>query len=477
MRAPVTTLAAAAAALCLSASTAAATAPLPSSDRRSPIVRVVESASPAVVNISTEQRVDNPFHRSGLDGFFSKMLDPSAPDPAGPPGDEYVQNSLGSGVIIDPRGYILTNEHVLWRASRVHVVMSDRRKFDAEVVGVDPRSDLAVLRIDTGDRPLTAVRAGTSSDLMIGETVIAIGNPYGLSNTVTTGVVSALARSIKAGDRVYSDFIQTDASINPGNSGGPLLNVDGELIGINTAILDEGQRIGFAIPVDRARKVVDDLIRYGEIRVAWLGLDVRDLSDRDYANLVARDPAEDEPAAVSVPAPGAPIRRIYAGGPAEAAGLEVGDLVTALGDEMVSSRTDFETAASKLKPADKITVSYRRGTADRKTEMTAAGFPDSIAEEYLADQLGLEFGDIPAEWLRRYPGLPADGVVVIQVRNRSRGFFAGLERGDILRGIDDSRVARMADLSQAAARIVGRDAVLLKVVRGRFQYNVTVDLD
>jgi len=437
----------------------------------------VESASPAVVNISTEQRVDNPFHRPGLGGLLSGRPGPSDPDPTEPVGDEYVQNSLGSGVVIDSRGYILTNEHVLWRASRVHVVMSDRRQFDAEVVGVDPRSDLAVLRIDAGGRPLTAVRAGTSSDLMIGETVIAIGNPYGLSNTVTTGVVSALARSVRAGDRVYSDFIQTDASINPGNSGGPLLNVDGELIGINTAILDEGQRIGFAIPVDRARKVVDDLIRYGEIRVAWLGLDVRDLSDRDYANLVARDPSEGEPGAVSVPAPGAPIRRIYPGGPAEAAGLEVGDLITALGAQAVSSRTDFETAASKLKPSEKVTVSYRRGTAERRTEMTAIDFPAGIAEEYLADKLGLEFGDIPAEWLQRYPGLPPDGVVVVQVRNRSRGFFAGLERGDILRGIDDSRVGRMADLGQAAARIVGRDAVLLKVVRGRFQYNVTVDLD
>jgi len=470
-------LVAAVVAVCLPAAAARAAGPVPSSERRSPVVRVVESAAPAVVNISTEQRVDNPFHRGDLDRFFSSLFDAPGSGGGGPADDKYVQNSLGSGVVIDPRGYILTNEHVLWRASRVHVVMSDRRKFEAEVVGVDPRSDLAVLRIDAGGRELTAVRAGTSSDLMIGETVIAIGNPYGLSNTVTTGVVSALKRSIKAGDRVYSDFIQTDATINPGNSGGPLLNVDGDLIGVNTAILGEGQRIGFAIPVDRARKVVDDLIRYGEIRVAWLGLDVKDLTDRDYANLVAREPVDDDAGAVSVPAPGAPIRRVYAGGPAEAGGLEVGDLVTALDGQTVSSRTDFETAISKLKPADRVTISYRRGAADRKAELTAAGFPDSITEDYLADQLGLEFEEIPAEWRNRYPGLPPDGVLVAQVRNRSRAFFAGLERGDILRGINDLPVARKADLNQAAARIVGRDAVLLKVVRGRYQYNVTVDLD
>ena len=434
---------------------------LGSAERRSPVVRVVEQAGPCVVNVSTEQRVDNPFHQSYLDSFF--------------PGASSVQNSLGSGVIIDPRGYILTNEHVVWHASRVDVILSDKRKFEAEVVGTDPRSDLAVLRIQTPES-LPAIKPGRSSDMLIGETVIAIGNPYGLSNTVTTGVVSAVKRSIKAGDRVYSDFVQTDASINPGNSGGALLNIEGELIGVNTAILGEGQGIGFAIPVDRARKVFDDLVRYGEVRTAWIGLDVRDLTDRSYAALLGRDAVQDSGGAVSVPAPGVQVRRVYPVSPAEKAGLEAGDLVTRLGDDAITSRTDFDTVISRFKSGDRIDLSWRKAGADRRAELVATEFPVELSVDYLADQIGLEVSDIPAATRQRNPHLPPDGVVVTRVRNRSRAYFCGFEQGDILRGIFDQPVKDMNGLKLAVPRIVGRDAVLLKVVRGRFQYHVTVDL-
>jgi len=434
---------------------------LASTERRSPVVRVVEEAGPCVVNVSTEQRVDNPFHQSSLESFF-----------AGVPS---VQNSLGSGVIIDPRGYILTNEHVVWHASRVDVILADKRKFEAEVVGTDPRSDLAVLRIQTPE-PLPAVRTGRTSDMLIGETVIAIGNPYGLSNTVTTGVVSATKRSIRAGDRVYSDFVQTDASINPGNSGGALLNIEGELIGVNTAILGEGQGIGFAIPVDRARKVFDDLVRYGEVRLAWLGLDVRDLTDRSYVALLGREAGQDAGGAVSVPAPGVQVRRVYPRSPAEKAGLTAGDLVTRLGEDPITSRTDFDTVVSRFKSGDRVTLSWRKAGADRKADLVAGDFPVDLSEDYLADQIGLEVGDIPASLRQQNVVLPPDGVMVLRVRNRSRAYFSGFEQGDILRGIFDQPVKDMTGLKTAVPRIVGRDAVLLKVVRGRFQYHVTVDL-
>jgi len=434
---------------------------LASSERRSPVVRVVEMAGPCVVNVSTEQRVDNPFHPSVLDTFF-----------AGVPS---VQNSLGSGVIIDPRGYILTNEHVVWRASRVDVILADKRKFEAEVVGTDPRSDLAVLRIQTPEA-LPAVRPGRTADMMIGETVVAIGNPYGLSNTVTTGVLSAIKRSVKAGDRVYSDFVQTDASINPGNSGGALLNIEGELIGVNTAILGEGQGIGFAIPVDRARKVFDDLVRYGEVRTAWLGLDVRDLTDRSYATLLGREAGQTSGGAVSVPAPGVQVRRVYPVSPAEKAGLEAGDLVTKLGDDAITSRTDFETIVSRFKSGDHVPLTWRKGGADRRAELIATDFPAELSEDYLADQIGLEVTDISDAQRQQLAGLPPDGVMVTRVRNRSRAYFCGFEPGDILRGIFDLPVKDMSGLKQAVPRMVGRDAVLLKVVRGRFQYHVTVDL-
>ncbi|HEY3176289.1 MAG TPA: trypsin-like peptidase domain-containing protein [Candidatus Polarisedimenticolia bacterium] len=444
---------------------------LATSERRGPVVRVVERVSPSVVNISTEQKVENPFYSPSLDRFFSSFWEGS---PSGQPG-QYVQNSLGSGVIIDPRGYILTNEHVVWRASRVGVTLADRRRFDAEVIGVDPRSDLAVLKIDASGT-LPAVTPGTSSDLLIGETVIAIGNPYGLSNTVTTGVVSALKRSIKAGDRVYSDFVQIDASINPGNSGGALLNIEGALIGINTAILGEGQGIGFAIPVDRARRVFDDLVRYGEVRVAWLGIEVKDLDDREYAAMAGADGDPDAGGAVSVPAPGVQVRRIYPESPAEKAGLSAGDLVMRLGDETITSRTDFETALSRFKSGDRVSMAWRKGSAERQAELSASDFPPDLSEDYLADQIGIEVGEIPAETRQRYGSLPLDGVIVTRVRNRSRAYFRGLEQGDILRGIYNLPVKDVPSLRTAVPRMVGRSAVLLKVVRGRYQYNVTVDL-
>ena len=222
--------------------------------RRNAIVEAVEAVGPAVVNISTEQRVQNPFANSFFGRSFGELL--QAPEGG------YVENSLGSGTIVNPEGYILTNEHVLWGASRITVSLADGRKFEAEVVGSDSDSDLAVIRIHA-DEPLPAVSMGDSGDTMIGETVIAIGNPLGLSHTVTVGVLSAQGREVRGGNRVYADFLQIDAPINPGNSGGPLLNILGELIGINSSIAADAEGIGFSIPIDRARVVLEELVSYG----------------------------------------------------------------------------------------------------------------------------------------------------------------------------------------------------------------------
>ena len=181
--------------------------------------------------------------------------------------------SLGSGVLIDASGIIVTNDHVIRGASAIHVVLADGRQLDAEVVGSDAANDLAVLRVQ-GKGPLPAARLGTSADLMIGETVVAIGSPLGLQKTVTVGVLSAIGRSFKAdNEQIFDDFLQTDAAINPGNSGGPLLNLDGDVIGINTAILASAQGIGFAIPVDKVRRIVTELKSFGRVRPAWVGID------------------------------------------------------------------------------------------------------------------------------------------------------------------------------------------------------------
>ncbi|CAO0821491.1 exported hypothetical protein [Desulfarculales bacterium] len=242
--------------------------------RVTPVVRVVQDAGPGIVNISTKTRVKARLFRSGdeaMDSFFEEFFQPMQRE----------QSSLGSGFILDgKRGLIVTNGHVVSAASEITVQLADKRIFAAQVVGVDPQSDLAVLRI-TPKGSLPQLNLGDSEQIMIGEEAIAIGNPFGLSHTVTVGVVSALGRKVRtSGNQWMQDLIQIDASINPGNSGGPLLNADGEVIGINTAIVQQAQGIGFAIPVNRVRRVVEDLVRYGEVVPAWLGLELQDLTPR-----------------------------------------------------------------------------------------------------------------------------------------------------------------------------------------------------
>jgi S1-C subfamily serine protease len=240
--------------------------------RRTTTVRVVERTGPAVVNVTTEQRAAeaNPFRPFAgdpiFDRFFQDFFEPRVPR---------AEQSLGSGVLIDAQRHVLTNEHVVTRAERIKVSLADGREFGAKLIGADPNNDIAGAR--GGDAGEAAVdRAGSSADLMVGEPVIAIGNPFGLSHTVTTGVISALGRSLRTDERVYHGFLQTDASINPGNSGGPLLNAEGHLVGINTAVYNRAQGIGFAIPIDDARRVVRELIDHGEVSPVWLGIDLQD---------------------------------------------------------------------------------------------------------------------------------------------------------------------------------------------------------
>ena len=296
--------------------------------RRTTTVKVVEAAAPAVASITTEQVVRG---RKGLrpfsgdpffDRFFQDFFEPLMPRTA---------ESLGSGVLIDAQGHILTNEHVVARASRILVSLSDGREFEATLVGADPNNDIAVLRV-ASDEALPWIEPGTSSDLMVGEPVIAIGNPFGLSHTVTTGVISALGRSIRTDDHVYHGFLQTDASINPGNSGGPLLNAAGDLVGINTAVYNRAQGIGFAIPIDAARRVVSELIEHGEVSPVWLGLEFQDLV-----------PALREMLDVPPKLRGALVNRVRPESPAARAGVRQRDVVTRIdGQPVQSAQTFFE---------------------------------------------------------------------------------------------------------------------------------------
>src|SRR6185295_15726576 len=235
-----------------------------------------------------------------------------------------------------------------------------------KLIGVDPDSDLAVLRVDS--KNLTAAPVGTSGDLMIGETVVAVGNPFGLSGTVTTGVVSALGRSVpsESQNRTYTDFIQTDASINPGNSGGPLLNIEGKVVGINTAIYANAQGIGFAIPVDRARKVIQDLLRYGQVHSAWIGAVTATLTPEEAKRVGVRA------------SHGALVVRVFAGSPAQAAGLRAGDVITSVGGRPIDSREAFSTATATLASNQPIQLSFIREGSTSQTNVRPVDPPSNL---------------------------------------------------------------------------------------------------
>jgi len=427
-----------------------ATAAAEQASRRTAVVQVVEQVAPAVVNISTEQLVEvNPFLRRRTPSIF---------DWFGEPDRSYTRSSLGSGVIIDDEGHVLTNQHVILQGSRITVALADKREFEAELVGADPTMDLAVLKIEN-EEELPHVPMGTSSDLMIGETVIAIGNPFGLNHTVTTGVVSATGRTLRTEERTYRDFIQTDASINPGNSGGPLLNINGSLIGINTAIYGgNAQNIGFTIPIDRARRIVDDLIRFGAVVPAWLGVEVQDL---------------DGSLAASFEFPlrgGVLVSDVVEGGPAEAAGLRRGDIITALGSDGVASARDFRESLRGYTADDEVRLTFYREGKKRQEALQSTEFPSDQVERELWRRVGFEVIEITPALARRY-NLPAgDGVAIRRVRDNSPAYAVGLDGGDVLLNVDGAPIEGLGDLHQALLPAFGRGSFTLMVQRGRHRY-------
>jgi len=423
------------------------------SKRKSPVVLAVEQAAPAVVNINTEQMIRQSRGRSFgfndpfFDEFFRDFFERSP--------RRYTATSLGSGVVIDKRGYILTNEHVINRATSISVSLLSGKNYKAEVVGSDATLDLAILRIDAGE-DLPTVRIGRSDDLMIGETVIAIGNPFGLSHTVSTGVISALHRSIKASeDRIYPDFIQIDASINPGNSGGPLLNIEGELIGVNTAIHGQGQGIGFSIPINKALRVVDDLIRYSEVRVGYSGLGVQELDPR-----TARALRFDGTAGVAV-------SRIWESGPAEKAGIRPGDVITKVEQENIFDVLEFDTVMRQYAPGDSVGMTYFRAGKEGSVRFTLAKFPRKTLSEMAWHRLGVRVSKAEGN----------AGVVVNRIRTRSSAQLIGMKTGDIVLRINNSKTDSIEDFYKAVSRLQYKSSALLLVQRGMYATAVTVGLE
>jgi len=421
--------------------------------RRTPAVRAVEKVGPSVVSITTEELASSrsPFgsvfgNDPTFERFFRDFFEPQAPQ-------QRRRANLGSGVLIDDQGHVLTNAHVVARASRVQVVLADGRELDATVVGADPNNDVAVLQVES-DESLPWTPPGDSDDVLVGEPVIAIGNPFGLSNTVTTGVISAVDRSLRTGNRVYHGFLQTDASINPGNSGGPLLNAEGQLIGVNTAIYQGAEGIGFAIPIAVASRVVQELLEHGEVLPVWLGLQFQDLDEplREAMGLPLRTR-------------GALVTQVRKGGPAARGGVERGDVVTHVDGRAVESAREFYERLSLTTQGQALALGLLRDAQKRSARVVAEEIPGSLVDELASQLLGVELEP-----------LPRGGFSVSKVRRGSGSEQIGLRPGDVILRINGLPLVDRDALERSVLDLRGRERAILVVGRGRGRYHVTIPL-
>jgi len=433
-------------------------------NRQSPIVLAVRRVSPAVVNISSVISVrkrTGPFSGFGLnpffDSFFNDFFDPYY--------DRQPERStLGSGVIIDGgEGLIITNAHVITNAGIIKVTLQDEREFEAEIIGADPDFDLAVLRIRE-DSGLPSVPMGNSEDLMIGETVIAIGNPFGFSHTVTTGVVSALNRSIRSDNRVFHEFIQIDASINPGNSGGPLLNINGELIGINTAIYAKAQGIGFAIPISKARKIISDLITHGEVIEAWIGIIVQNI-DTGLARYMGLKDNN-----------GVLVKTVEKGSPAAQTGVREGDVIVALGNRKTLTDDDYQTAMRGHAIGDTVDMKIWRNGKSLKLSVKAVMFPMQQAKDLGFRLLGVRVEDLSKVDRSHYGILAETGVMVAEINPQSSLAEIGARIGDVIRRINEVPVQSSADFERAVVKYRHKKSIVVLLQRGEQGYYITIDV-
>jgi serine protease Do len=369
------------------------------------------------------------------------------------------EEGLGSGVIVSPNGYILTNNHVVDHATSVTVIMPDKQEYKARVVGTDAKTDLAVVKIDAGT--LDAVTIGDSDKVQVGDYVLAVGNPFGIGKTVTMGIVSATGRA-NLGIEDYEDFIQTDAAINHGNSGGALVNDRGDLIGINTAILANGsegnQGIGFAVPVNVARKVMDQIIRNGKVTRAYLGVMAQEVTPA-----IAK--AFHEPQVT-----GALVGDVTPNSPAQKAGVEKGDIILAIDGKPVNSSAELRMHVSLMEPGTRVNVKVFRDGAEKTLPLTLAEMPTETAkadqpESSTEDALqGITVENVTARTARQL-GLPETvaGVVVTGVDPGSKAAESGLKRGDVIQEVNHKPVRNTADFESAMR--AAKDATLLLVNR------------
>ena len=423
---------------------------------------VVKKVLPAVVNISSSKVVKTPtaFHGQipdELRQFFGDSSQGRRGIEREP--QEQREQGLGSGVIVSPEGYILTNNHVVDEATDVKVTLSDKREFKARVIGADPKTDIAVLNIDASALPSIVI--GDSSKIQIGDYALAVGNPFGVGKTVTMGIVSATGRT-NLGIEAYEDFIQTDAPINPGNSGGALINDRGELVGINTAILAHGsegnQGIGFAVPVNLARTVMDQILKNGKVTRAYLGI-----IPQDVTPAMAKAFGEKEPH-------GALVGDVSPDSPAQRSGLLKGDIILELNGKPVEDANQLRMSISMMSPDAGVTLKLFRGGAERQVAVKLAELPvqeASVRSEPAGAKSalsGVAVEDVDAQTARQL-GLPAStaGVVVTSISPSSPAVDSGLRRGDVIQEVNRQPVKNTSDFERAMRN--SKDQTLLLVNR------------
>jgi serine protease Do len=410
---------------------------------------LAESVSPAVVNIRTVKTIkgggpvfrhfqrgpfgqDDPF-KDFFERFFGEEQQ-----------REHKQRSLGSGFIIDPEGYIVTNNHVIEGADEIIIKLKNGKEFDAEIVGRDPNTDLALLKVKLPEN-FQAIQLGNSDSLKVGQWVVAIGSPFGLEQTVTAGIVSAKGRVIGSGP--YDDFIQTDASINPGNSGGPLTNMEGEVVGINTAIVASGQGIGFAIPINLAKGIIEQLKTTGEVTRGWLGVAIQDLTKEmvEYYNL--KD------------SKGVLVAKVFENDPADKAGIKAQDIIISVNGKKIENSRELTSMIAGLVVGEKAKVTVLRNGKEKTYTVNIAKRDDNklASERTLGNEetgeLGIQVSNITPEIANRLNISEADGVVVTGVDSGSKSDVAGIQTGDIIREINREQIKNINDFKSTLLTI------------------------
>jgi serine protease Do len=418
---------------------------------------VADAIKPAVININTVSKTTGPQGRTPFEEYFGEEFFRRF---FGEVPERIPQRSLGSGVIVDPTGTALTNAHVVDKATEIEVVTLDGGKHRAKIIGVDKKTDLAVLKLDDGKAAFKYARLGDSDRIQVGDWVLAVGSPFGLQATVTAGIISAKARQLDQGP--FDDFLQTDAAINPGNSGGPLVNMQGEVIGINTAIVAGGSGIGFAIPSNMARKIYTELRDKGRVTRGWLGVSIQPLTPELARSFGSKD------------AKGVLINEVMPDSPAAKSGLKPGDILLEFEGRPLEGPGDLQRAVGFFSPDRSAKVKIWRDQAEKTVEVKVGQAPDERQAQQqqrpgsgrARSMLGLEVRPVTPEIARQLNLRTTDGVIVVRVEDGTSAAEAGVQRGDVVKQLNGQNVRTMADFERLTRDMKEGDPLTVLLQRG-----------